>query len=163
EYLVSLGPASFSGCESSSACAFYGTQCLQIEVLDGEECEMTRFALIVKGSIAGRDDDPPGITADANNLVDWLRSNEGGAWELEEIWPYRSPLLKDIREVYLPTASKADYSLLAFFGHGSADPTDKNEVLLRINKDEELKLGEFRARSPRSLRLIDACRKSVPE
>lgn len=124
---------------------------------------MKRFALIVKGSVEERIDDPPGITADVNNLVDWLRSNEGGAWELEEIYPLRSPTWENLRDTYLPVASSADYSLLAFFGHGRGATDNKNEMLLRINKEQEISLSDFSASTRRSLRLIDGCRQVVPE
>lgn len=122
---------------------------------------MKRFALIVKGSTADDEDDPPGITADGDNLVDWLRSNVGGAWDHEEIWSLRSPSAQTLLGPYLATASQADYSLLAFFGHGRSEAD--NEVMLKINKDEEIPLSQFIATSSRCFRLIDGCRTVAKE
>lgn len=123
---------------------------------------MQRNALIVLASDSDKVDDPPGITADSHHVTDWLRSNGGGAWELEEIHTLRSPSADELHN-YRRIVAEVDYSVLVFFGHGRQDPNDRSDVLLKINPREELPLSQFTGSTRFSMRLIDTCRSAVPE
>lgn len=121
---------------------------------------VSRIALLVTGAHKRGEDISHGFSKDVAKVTDWLRSNEGGGWEMDEIH-FPAPTRSDLG-AYFQVAKKATYCFLAFFGHGEGDQDDPNDIVLGLERGETILASELHPGTERCTRLIDVCRRLEP-
>jgi hypothetical protein len=121
------------------------------------EAIMIRKAYILTNpGIKGSDTYCKGVYVDSANYKCYLSSPIGGLWdENSEIIIQDKASLKFVKAAILD-ASKTEYSLFIFCGHGYI-PKGKSTVL-QLNDTEEISIDELRFGSPKQTLIIDCCR-----
>jgi len=113
---------------------------------------LSRRALI----ILAPEDDIPGVKIDGTNWISHLRSPEGGAWLESEIQSVQNP--NNLRlGALLEWINVADYTFIAFSGHGSA--RSETETVLYINDKPALTSKDLITKAGRQSLVLDCCRK----
>ena len=118
---------------------------------------MNRIAILIGAST--KKDPIPGVTTDVLHWKDFLMSNIGGAWNndseiFEILKPTKNNVLKAIK-----TASKYDYALISFSGHGYVDKDEIgfNETFLCLNDDEKISERVLNPGGARCMIIMDCC------
>lgn len=121
---------------------------------------MKRRAVIIEASNVPGESFLPGAVEDASNYEKYLQSLAGGEWYNFEINVVRNKKIAVVRAAIAATAD-ADYSLIAFSGHGSHARSLNRELdETRICLDGgELAVSDLNSGSDRCLVVVDCCRK----
>lgn len=118
---------------------------------------MKRKAILISASPSF--DPLPGASLDVAAWSTFLRSNEGGAWNWDEITelctPSKTSLLKAIN-----SARDADYAIIAYSGHGEMVEGELPwaETIVQINDTEFATERDLNPGTPRCTIILDCCR-----
>lgn len=122
---------------------------------------MTRKAILI-GSPGSKNADNflKGVDIDLGHFVSFLKSPIGGSWMDYEIEELNSEPTEKLVELVQNTHE--DFLLLYFSGHGNQN---LHETLIAINEHEAIRVSQLISiiNSPKSLIIIDSCRKIVDE
>lgn len=104
----------------------------------------------------------PGVKLDFRHFNDFFLSDEGGAWEGNEIWDYSALGINRLREKILKDASQKQYLLIVFLGHGYTRGDD--ETMFELENGEDVSLSEIKnwTQNTRCLFIADSCRVKLP-
>jgi len=122
----------------------------------------TRYAVLINAGLAKGQKVIEGPTHDVRTLRSFLTSVIGGAWESGdgiEIKTLNNPDLATVQK-WLDKCNKADFSLVAFSGHGGIEDngvTRKHKVIL--GSGESVVFSKLKPTSDRCIMLCDSCRK----
>jgi|SRR5579864_2550110 len=126
---------------------------------------MKRFALILEGSRVADDSPIDGCKRDAGAMESWLTSPAGGAWEKEEVEVVHNPWQFEI-DSGKAKLDAADFAIVTFSGHGHLEQTkdglDQRLVIGSGNGPKDISLSSLYPNAPKSIVMIDACRKIEP-
>lgn len=124
---------------------------------------MKRLAILIESSDTLHGS-LPGMAADVENWRSYLSSVRGGAWDPdEEIIELHTPSEEEFIGS-LELTRTVDYTFLSFSGHGEqkrSTPTVRGYSTAIINDDYEENILEMLPYSPKSLLVIDSCRRYV--
>lgn len=103
----------------------------------------------------------PGVKVDKVNYLNFLKSDEGGAWEDNEIRVYENDCSRELLLNYIDFYRKAEqteYWLIIFSGHGYTN--SQNEAILELSPGKECSVNEIKKATNCSRRLLiaDSCR-----
>lgn len=116
--------------------------------------------LILISNDGGRSNFLPGVAHDVANYYNFFHSDNGGAWENEEIVRFDSNLTKaHLRSTLLSMICDFDYFLIVFVGHGYADEYGHTVLELSPGNDSPLYEIETLLSSKKYLIIVDSCRK----
>lgn len=122
---------------------------------------MNKKALLISADLA--EDPRPGIPRDLRDWSEFLRSNNGGAWNDSEIMERINPSRQDVLWA-IAALEGADYAMTIFIGHGYVEDDDMGVPVTYMNlKDEEvISERELNPKAKRYLSVLDCCRKYEP-
>ncbi|HAX19390.1 MAG TPA: hypothetical protein DCY64_03805 [Hydrogenophaga sp.] len=113
---------------------------------------MKRQAVIICAS----GNELPGAKADAANMQTFLLSARGGSWAPHEVTVLSDPS-SSLVDAHIALASLADYSFVAFGGHGRYNVFQKTTEL-EIAKNVYIDVNKLRVGAKRHTLIIDTCR-----
>lgn len=101
-----------------------------------------------------------GVEIDLLNLTHFLKSSIGGSWTDDEMVVLINEPSKKLIEFFQNT--QEDFLLVYFSGHGNQN---LHETQLAFNETEAIKISQILSliTSPKSLFIIDTCRKTLDE
>lgn len=114
--------------------------------------KLVRRALL----IMSQEDDIPGVAIDRENWKNHLRSPAGGAWQDHEFAVCNKPTSTQL-SMALSWTSSADYTFIAFSGHGSA--RSETDTVLDINDKDTVSSTKLVTQAARQTLILDCCRK----
>lgn len=114
--------------------------------------KLIRRALLIMSP----EEDIPGVTIDRENWKNHLRSPAGGAWQDHEVTVSNKPTISQL-SLALSWANSADYTFIAFSGHGSA--RSETDTVLCINDKDTVSSMALITRADRQTLILDCCRK----
>ena len=122
---------------------------------------LTRHAILIGcGGIPGGQSYLPGVSVDLRAYLGFLLSDEGGAWNEDEVALLQNTTWQSAAS-HLIDCEKYDYTLVSFHGHGAYDPyRSKTQILFADGETVDLEM--LRTGSRRQLILTDSCR-TLPE
>jgi hypothetical protein len=97
-----------------------------------------------------------GAGVDRKRMVQFLRSEAGGAWKPSEIQTFDRPILVNPHSTI--RSYEYDYQVLYFAGHGFAQD---GETYLCFDDGQEVPVRALPINAPKALVIIDACRKVI--
>lgn len=118
---------------------------------------MKRKALLIGDT---RDLDTVSIK-DIDNITNFLKSDEGGAWYDSEIVPLIDKKADDLFKLLEAVKDEAnDFVIVYFTGHGGT----RGNTILEINPIHDyLESGSFQNLATRQINIFDCCRYEVPD
>ena len=117
---------------------------------------MNRYALIIESSNVKGEDDLPGARDDADNWVEYLKSNLGGSWSDSEIRRLSKPSAINL-DIWL-NLYKDRYCFVTFSGHGRHS-AKANETYVCLNEsDRDYPISQLKPRGSKGTLIVDACR-----
>ena len=124
---------------------------------------ITRRALLISnpGEPNDREHWCGGVPIDIQRYMTFLQSAEGGYWYPSEIVHLPRPTLVEAR-LAIARLATADYSFVAFAGHGWYSQADRSTVLV-LQKGVNLNSIELRASANKGTIVLDCCREQRPE
>lgn len=101
----------------------------------------------------------PGTEVDVVNLKNWLHSNNGGAWEEDEIRTFTSPSYADLKPSLLDQRD-CDYAFNAFAGHGYTVRAEygNHDTVVCLRDGEDLRVKFLNPGNKRCTIVADCCR-----
>lgn len=121
---------------------------------------MERRALLI-GSTYATSSILPGVDADIQNLVEYLHSDFGGAWEASEISYLAAPSAEELNQLLrIYHRDQPDFLFIAFSGHG-AEIGSGNPVIC-LQDGQYFAVKNLGAGVRRQVTVIDACRAPIP-
>lgn len=99
----------------------------------------------------------PGVGIDKQRMFSFLTSDEGGAWDDDEISVWEKPEFRVVDSRLLP---QLDYQLFFFAGHGF---TQNEKLFLCMNDRQDVAVDRLPIYAPKVLFIIDACRAVIRE
>lgn len=124
---------------------------------------MKRKAFLIESAQLQGQDDLPGARIDISNWKNYLLSDEGGAWEPEEIQTFSKPSRTALL-ARLAQESLTDYVFIAFSGHGfHIKGKDLDESMICLNDTENVPVNAMNPGNPRCSFVIDTCRELLLE
>lgn len=124
---------------------------------------MSRKAFLIESSQLNGEPDLPGARVDVTNLRMFLRSDEGGAWDDEEILTLRKPSWTFLQAL-LNAERTTDYVFMTFSGHGyHVKGKDLDESRICLTENDEVPVASINPGNPRCTFVIDACRQLILE
>jgi len=119
---------------------------------------VSRSALIITNpGEVGSEGYCEGVNKDAQLYRSFLLSPVGGAWRSSELSTLKQPSRQEVRDAVSAIAG-ADYSLVAFCGHGYYSAS-KDSTILELRKGIELDSVELRQGATKRTIVLDCCRK----
>lgn len=119
---------------------------------------MKRFAILIAAPKLKDHRPLPGTEVDVAKLQAWLRSNQGGAWELNEIKTFSNPSHSDLKP-YLAVQAGCDYAFTAFAGHGYMVKGEYgHDTAVCLRDGEDLRVKALNPGNKRWTVLADCCR-----
>jgi hypothetical protein len=118
---------------------------------------LKRSALLIMSPDEG-DNLLPGVSVDEKNWKQYLRSATGGAWSESEIMVLRNPTPFVVAATLLQMRG-ADYSFIAFSGHGEAISED--ETRLHVHPKHSVSSRSLKTDSDKQTLILDCCRMPV--
>lgn len=119
--------------------------------------QLRRKAFIVGAEAVAGEQHLPGVAKDKARLRTFLTSDNGGAWEREEIDLLEKPAFPPVQGSPAPTF---DYILFYFAGHGY---TQEGQTYLCVNDHQDVPLDNLWLSAHRQLIILDSCRTRLPE
>jgi len=113
---------------------------------------LSRRALI----LLSPDEAIPGVVVDGENWTSHLHSPAGGTWRSGEVQVATNPSKLKLQTL-VEWLNGADYTFIAFSGHGSA--RSETETVLDINDNDTLSAKHLITRAARQTLVLDCCRK----
>lgn len=106
----------------------------------------------------------PGVKLDKANYLNFLKSDEGGAWEENEIKVFDNNCSRELLLNYIDFWRRIEqtaYWLIIFSGHGYTN--DKNEAILELSSSKECSVNEIKNATDNTRRLLiaDSCRSVI--
>lgn len=101
----------------------------------------------------------PGVSRDVQNYYDFFRSDEGGAWEDDEIKSYNGILTEgSLHTVLLTMINDIDYFVIVFTDHGYSTP--ERNTMLELSPGNDCMLNNITTwlARKRYLIILDSCR-----
>lgn len=101
----------------------------------------------------------PGVSRDVNNYLSFFKSDNGGAWESEEIiskfYDWTPDALKS--SIFLRRMARLDYAVIVFTGHGYA--LKNGETYFELSEGQDVSLSTIRSWFPyqKVLMIADSC------
>ena len=96
-----------------------------------------------------------GVQIDLDNFESFLHSNEGGAWNLDEITVLPNATNKQLNlAIESIRESQADYCIVYFSGHGGFE----RQTILELADESLINENELHHLSTRQLTIFDCCR-----
>lgn len=121
--------------------------------------------LIVIGNEGSANNFLPGVKADVENYLAYFKSNNGGAWEADEIVPRNFGWSKlGLKTEIMDRRMKGlDYALIVFVGHGYAER--EGGIYFELSPDNDVSLDEIKSFFPNQkvLMIADSCQSYIPE
>jgi hypothetical protein len=119
---------------------------------------MSRLAILIAAPELRGHDPLPGTLADVERLANWMRSDEGGAWQKTEIRTFQNPCYSDLA-AHLAEASRCSYAFSSFSGHGFVRKGDfGHQTMLCLRDGEDIPANALNPRNKRCTVLTDCCR-----
>lgn len=111
---------------------------------------MNKIAIIIESSNVAGETKLPGAILDQQNWIKFLKSDLGGLWNSNEIFPLSKPMSKDVTD--LLEAHKDKYCFVAFSGHGMEGSIALNDYY------RNCPISTIKPRSAKGTLVIDSCR-----
>lgn len=120
---------------------------------------LKRHAILIAAPKLKDHPDLPGTEVDVAKLQQWLRSNQGGAWEAGEITTFSNPTWADL-EPWLKYQAGCDYVFNAFAGHGYMVPAEygRGDTVVCLRDGQDLRAKKLNPGNRRVTILADCCR-----
>jgi hypothetical protein len=120
---------------------------------------MKRLALLIAAPKLKDHPDLPGTEVDVRKMRQWLRTNQGGAWEADEIQTFINPKWEDLKP-WVKQQAAADYAFTLFAGHGYMVSADYGayETAVCLRDGEDLRVKDLNPGNKRCTILADCCR-----
>lgn len=119
--------------------------------------QLRRKAFIVGAEALAKEQRLPGVAKDKARLRAFLTSDNGGAWEPEEIDVLEKPAIPPLEGTPAPAF---DFVLFYFAGHGY---THQGQTFLCVNDRQDVALDGLWLPAHRQLIILDSCRTRLPE
>lgn len=119
---------------------------------------MKRHAILIASPKLKNHKDLPGTLVDVKNVKQWLLSNQGGAWESEEIKTFTNPSYDELMP-HLKHQVGCDYVFNLFAGHGYMVKVDYSaETVACLRDGVDLRVKMLNPGNKRCSIIADCCR-----
>jgi hypothetical protein len=123
---------------------------------------MKRFAILIAAPKLKDHRPLPGTEVDVVKLREWLLSNQGGAWEPNEIKTFSNPTHAELKP-YLAHQTSCDYAFTAFAGHGYMVKAEYggHDTVVCLRDGEDLRVKALNPGNKRCTIVADCCRNLI--
>ena len=120
--------------------------------------------LIIIGNEGTPENFLPGVKSDVDNYLSFFKSDNGGAWEDDEIIS-EGVWSKDIlqRRIFSKRMDGLDYALIVFAGHGYGEKD--GDIYFELSPNNEISLKEIKSFFPtqKVMMIADSCQSYLTE